>query len=441
MEARITARKMIKPAVPTPDHLRICKLTFFDQLAPVDHIPFMQFYKANNRGEQGEHQQEKLLKSLSETLIRFYPLAGRFIEDGWYIDCNDMGAEYIESQVNIELDEFLSTAPKNMHLLYHMVAVDHLKAISNLATTPILYLKVSTFSCGGMAICTHLSHKVVDGFTAATFFREWSVTCKSNTINQEVTFPPDYGFDKLFSTRDIPDVIKPKDISSISSPSKHVTKTFVFGEEAISTLKSRLAISIDSTRPTRVEAVTSTVLKAIISATDLRKDVMFYCPVNIRGRTSLLRRASDENSLLCGNFCIPVPIKIKRDSSNKRSVETRDLVSLMRSRIGNVFELCSKTSNPDDLFLVVSRNLSEILDDIGKQEVDTVYFSSLCRFPFYEADFGWGKPEWVTTGGMALELAFFMDTDSGAGIAAMVCLQEERMLQFECDPDIVAFTS
>ncbi|XP_074325853.1 epi-neemfruitin B synthase L1AT-like [Apium graveolens] len=441
MEARIISRKMIKPAVPTPDHLRLCKLTFFDQLAPVDHIPFMQFYKANT-GEQGENLQEKLLKSLSQTLIRFYPLAGRFIEDGWYIDCNDMGAEYIESKVNVELDEFLSIAPKNMHLLDHLVARDNLKEISILATTPILCLKVSTFSCGGIAICTHLSHKLVDGFTAATFFRHWSNTCKSDhTISQEVVFPPHYGFDKLFSTRDIPDAINPKHGSSKSFQEKLVTKTFVFDEEAISTLKSRLANSIIITQPTRLEAVTSTVFKAIISATKSEKDVMFYCPVNLRGRSNLLKQAND-NSLLCGNYCIAVPIKNKRDSSNKENVEVQDLVSLMRSRIRNVLDLCSRTSNPDDLFLEAAKNLGEIIEEIGKEEeMDSVYYSSLCRFPFYEADFGWGKPEWVTTGGMALELAFFMDTKRGNGISAMVCLQEERMLQFECDHDIVAFTS
>ncbi|KAK1374783.1 putative HXXXD-type acyl-transferase family protein [Heracleum sosnowskyi] len=440
MESQIIGRKMIKPAVPTPDHLRICKLTFFDQFAPVDHIPFMQFYKANS-SEQGENVQAKLLKSLSETLVRFYPLAGRYIEDGWYIDCNDMGAEYIESKINVELDEFLSIAPKNMHLLdHHLVARDNLKAISNLATTPILCLKVSTFNCGGTAICTHLSHKVVDGFTAATFFREWSSTCKSDTmITRQVVFPPQLGFDKLFSTRDIPDAIKQK---PGPSQEKLVAKTFVFNEEAISKIKSRLAHSIDITQPTRVEAVTCTVLKAIVSATKSTKDVLFYCPVNVRGRSNLVKQV-DENSLLCGNYCIPVAIKIIRDTAgNKKILEVQDLVSLTRSRIPNVLDLCSKSTNPDDLFLETATNLGEIKEDIGKgEQVDTVFFSSLCRFPFYEADFGWGKPEWVTTGGMTLQLAFFMDTKSGTGISAMVCLQEERMLQFECDPDIVAFTS
>ncbi|KAL1830112.1 hypothetical protein ACET3Z_008524 [Daucus carota] len=435
METQIIATKLIKPAVPTPDHLRICKLTFLDQLAPMVHVPFMQFYKANH----DENVQEKLLNSLSQTLIRFYPLAGRFIEDGWYIDCNDMGAEYIEAKINIELHEFLTLAPQNIHLLDHLLARNDLEAVSYLATTPILCLKVTTFRCGGIAICTHLSHKLVDGFTAAAFFREWSGTCKSNTIRQQVAFPPDYGLDKVFATRNIPDDINPKHDLSESPKQKVVTKIFVFGEQAISTLKSRLANGTDITRPTRVEAVTSTVLKAITAATDSRKDyLMFYCAINMRGRTSLMKRASEDNSLLCGNFCIPVPIKINR---NDKNLEVQDVVTLMRTKIGEVAELCSRTLNPDDLYSKLALNLNEIIGSMGKENVDTVYFSSLCRFPFYEADFGWGKPEWVTTGGMTIELAFFMDPKSGGGIAATVCLEEEKMVRFECDPDILAFTS
>lgn len=105
---------------------------------------------------------------------------------------------------------------------------------------------------------------------------------------------------------------------------------------------------------------------------------MFYCPVNVRGRSDFLKQA-DYNSLLCGNYCIPVPIKIKRDSSNKKNLELQDLVSLMSSRIRNVLDLCSKTSNPDDLFLETAGNLTEIIEEMGKEETETVYFSS--RWP------------------------------------------------------------
>ena len=44
--------------------------------------------------------------SLSQTLTRFYPLAGR-IKANDSIDCNDDGAVFIEAQANVELSQIL----------------------------------------------------------------------------------------------------------------------------------------------------------------------------------------------------------------------------------------------------------------------------------------------------------------------------------------------
>jgi hypothetical protein len=47
---------------------------------------------------------ELLKKSLSESLVYFYPLAGRLItsSDGvLYIDCNDAGADFIEASAQM----------------------------------------------------------------------------------------------------------------------------------------------------------------------------------------------------------------------------------------------------------------------------------------------------------------------------------------------------
>ncbi|KAK2994835.1 hypothetical protein RJ640_018817 [Escallonia rubra] len=61
----------------TPSHLRTCKLSFFDQLAPQLHVPLVFFYPASD-GTKDESSSDHLEKSLSETLSRFYPLAERF---------------------------------------------------------------------------------------------------------------------------------------------------------------------------------------------------------------------------------------------------------------------------------------------------------------------------------------------------------------------------
>ena len=68
-------------------------------------------------------------------------------------------------------------------------------------------------------------------------------------------------------------------------------------------------------------------------------------------------------------------------------------------------------------------------------------FTSWCRFPIYEADFGWGKPDWASDAGSSLEMVTLMDDKHGDGIEAWVNLKENDMYVFEQDQDIVTFTT
>lgn len=451
MEAKIISRKIVKPSVPTPGEHRTCKLSFFDQLAPSDHIPIIFFYRNT------KDLDEKLVKSLSETLTKYYPFAGRFVEDGYYIDCNDKGVEYIEAEINnFELGEFLRVAPKNMHLLNDLALRDNFGE-THLVTTPIFGCKVSKFKCGGVAICMYLSHKVADGFTAATFYHAWSSTSRLGTKNhEELSSSPSFCLASLFPARDLSVAIKPEPVTSSGKTlGTLVTKRFVFDEKAISKLKAKVSYRANINGPTRVEVVTSVIWKTLIriAASQSKgvihlRDSALYLYLNLRGRTSTIVTPPpppDDDSSLCGNFYIQVPIKFKADNSSTTKMEEFDelheLVNLLRGGLGKAVENCRKISTPDGLVTEVANYVNGIRENMGNEDVDVRFFSTLCRFPFYEVDFGWGKPEWVTTIGMPLEVVFLMDTKCGTGIVATVTLNETGMLQFERHPDMIAFTS
>ncbi|KAF5194076.1 Hxxxd-type acyl-transferase family protein [Thalictrum thalictroides] len=71
--------------------------------------------------------------------------------------------------------------------------------------------------------------------------------------------------------------------------------------------------------------------------------------------------------------------------------------------------------------------------------------SSFHLIPFYDADFGGGKPVWIgSVGSVNLVLPnaiMLMDTRDGNGIEAWVGLTEEDMPRFECDPELITYTS
>jgi hypothetical protein len=54
------------------------------------------------------------------------------------------------------------------------------------------------------------------------------------------------------------------------------------------------------------------------------------------------------------------------------------------------------------------------------EEVFSLAFTSLCRFPVYEADFGWGKPVWVASARLLYKnLVGFFDRKSRYGLTWM----------------------
>uniref|UniRef100_A0A6N2MCX9 Uncharacterized protein n=1 Tax=Salix viminalis TaxID=40686 RepID=A0A6N2MCX9_SALVM len=68
-------------------------------------------------------------------------------------------------------------------------------------------------------------------------------------------------------------------------------------------------------------------------------------------------------------------------------------------------------------------------------------FSSWCKFPFYEADFGWGKPIRLSPALQLNRVAIFLDTADGEGIEAWISLSKEDMVMFEQHPGIFTYAS
>ncbi|WOG81731.1 hypothetical protein DCAR_0100882 [Daucus carota subsp. sativus] len=448
MAIQVMSERIVKPAVSTPDHLRICKLSFFDQLAPPAHVPLVSFY--HNDTVSRDQTRMYLSKSLSQALARFYPLAGRFVRDGFYVNCNDEGVLYVEAEADLELDEFLGIARKNVERVNDLVPWNSIGE-TTLVTTPIMGIKVTVFRCGGLSIAILLSHVIADGYTAATFVHEWAATTSDllGLVNHEDVFATkpnkyEFGVANYFPSRDLSAEIKPALVpSSKIKKGKIITKRFVFNENAILTLKAKVTKSKNMSRPTRVEVVTSTIWKSLVNMAaknSIHKQSTLYLHLNLRGRTrAMAPPLPSDNTSLCGNFYMEVPTKVNNNKTDAR--ELHDLVNLLRKSLRNALGECSKISSPGEMFTEIAKNFNEIEEEKGNEEVDVHLLSTLCRFPVYEVDFGWGKPEWVTTGGMPVELIFLFDTKCETGIEAIVNLNEADMIEFENDSDIKAYTT
>lgn len=425
------SRKSIKPSTPTPNHLRTHKLSFFDQLAPPVHIPLLFFYPSDGISTNNEKLQ-KLQKSISDTLTLFHPLSGRLLKEDLIIDCSDQGAEFFEAKVNLTLEVFLSLGPEKLELLDHFVPHDI--GFSLLPTTPMLAIQVTFFECGGVVICFHASHAITDGFSAITFIHSWATACRLG-IGEVVR--PSFDLPLLFPSRDISGEIVNHPPLNLTGGVKVVTKIFVFDAAKIAELKDKLiGGSVEDRKPSRVEVVVTALWKALILASRARNEEKLRnsavsLPVNLRGRTGL---PTPEN--LIGNFYVVIPTTFEPEQNTPEPNHIH-LLGLQRESMRKSLATLAKLSNDGEISSAGLNFHNQVVKSMLDENVDLLSVTSWCRFPFYETDFGWGKPCWVSGACFPLELVVLIDTNCGTGIEAWVGLKEPTMLEFEKDPDIL----
>ncbi|KAK6261889.1 hypothetical protein QUC31_007705 [Theobroma cacao] len=386
MKVHIISRETIKPSSPTPHHLRTHKLSLFDQLAPPLYIPILLFYSATS--ETNPSKKSDLLKdSLSKILTHFYPFAGR-VKEGCTIDCNDDGAAYVEAQVNY-------------------------------------------FACGGMAICVCLRHVVSDASAAAGFVKSWAAVASGVDMVLDAVI---YDCTSLFPPQDLSGLWKTIEKSQNALLAEVVTKRFIFYGSKIAALRNEIGNGLSLYRPTRVEALSSLIWNAIIAGDTEEGEIV---PMHVATTAvNLRKRMNPPLPQLCmGNISHVTMANLFMAKTKSRN----SLAEKIHESILKIDDKFVRQFFGSGAHLNVMKNMAA---ELGKSSKARLFnFSSWCRFPFYETDFGWGKPVWFATALRLNKLAIFLDTRDGKGIEAWIGLTKEEMTKLERDPGILAYAS
>ncbi|KAJ0094107.1 hypothetical protein Patl1_16844 [Pistacia atlantica] len=425
MKVEITAKEIIKPSSSTPHNLRNFKLSLLDQLAPPTYEPLLLFYSFN--GDAADSH--RLKKSLSDTLTHFFPLAGR-VKDNIEIDCSDYGAVYVEARVACLLSDFLKQPNADALKEFLPVEVDSTEAAGRDA---LLLVQSSFFSCGGVAIGVCLSHKLGDAATLSTFIKSWAAA----NIGSELQQRPLYIASSLFPTMSFSEGVLPPPALLNFTKGKCVVKRFVFDAPKIAALKS-IAASASVQQPTRVEVVTALIWKCAMNASrsnsGFSKLSLLSQSVNIRRRTEP-PLPDDSIGNLVGYF------PAQKDESD---IELQGLVRELRTGKQDFSKKYVKKLQSEVAYEEITESLKEELCMLISHDMEFYICTSLCNFSFYDIDFGWGKPTWVTniSGGPLKNVVKLIDTRGGDGaIEAWVILSEQDMALFEKDKELLAYAS
>ncbi|KAF5754871.1 putative vinorine synthase [Helianthus annuus] len=209
--------KFIKPLVPTPPTLRCYKIGFIDELVLSMSVGVVLFLSKNNN-----HHNPKFVtyleQSLEKTLTRFDPLAGRYVNETYSVDCNDDGVEFKHAKVNIKMHDIIVKEA-------NVMLVDKFIPPKTEVTNLLLAIQVTVFKCGGVALGVCAAHKIIDASTLCTFLSEWAaMNREENDI--ELT-GPGFNSSSLFPGRCFPPVLlQPISVHDMSNKYMFFTKYF-----------------------------------------------------------------------------------------------------------------------------------------------------------------------------------------------------------------------
>ncbi|XP_030544207.1 stemmadenine O-acetyltransferase-like [Rhodamnia argentea] len=433
-KVEVVSTVTIKPSPPTPSHLRNFKLCLLDQLAPPFYVPVILFYSSPddkvvpNTDSVAGH----LKTTLSQALSLFYPLGGR-VKGNAAIDCNDEGALYLEAKAHFELSEVLSNPDINQ--LQQFLPFSPYRVAPNIEKQVIVGIQANFFDCGGIGIGICISHKIADGVSVSAFLTAWSEIALNGIDVEASLITPFLKASELFQPKDINFQMP----SGVISSEKLSTKMFRFDSESLARLRARFG----SASPTCVEAVTALIWKSALETARKRPERNEnYAPssavthvVNIRSR--MRPQPLPENTL--GNLWQSIVAPLMEPN---KGYELQDFAGVLRKSIRAVdAEYLSALQGEMGLAkacesLMAARKLAAA----SAGEIELYRFSSWARFPFYELDFGWGRPAWVCTTSVPMKnVVILMGTGCGDGIEAWITLAEHDMIEFERDDELLQF--
>ncbi|CAL8150448.1 unnamed protein product [Prunus armeniaca] len=438
MKVEVICKETIKPSSPTPHHLRISNLSVFDQVTSEVYVQLLLFYPSSSDEVNNiDHchslfaERSILLKtSLSETLTYFYPLAGEFKYNS-SISCNDHGAAFVEARVNCPISQILGQPDLGMQ---KQLVPDHIECRTQSGKCYLLLVQANFFECGGVAIGVAISHKAGDAYTLSKFINSWAAIALGSTTTTDVVPPAQFGA--------AASLLPPLEFLNLPQPllefvhENCVTRRLVFDASKIAALKSKAA-STTVPNPTRVEVVSALIWKCVMEAS--RSNLgsarpSAWCQVVNMRKIMVLPLTVD----LLGNF---FGYFVARTEESEVDHDVQSLVAEMRKGFEEFKVIFANGISGEDV-LQLCKELGEL---IGKVDTDNNYCStSWCRFPFYKANFGWGKPSWMSIPAGAVEIKniiSLMDERDGNGIEVRLSLKEENMALVESNQELLAYAS
>ncbi|KAJ0237165.1 (Z)-3-hexen-1-ol acetyltransferase [Hirschfeldia incana] len=372
--------ELVTPAKPTPRELKPVS-DIDDQQGLRFQIPFIFFYRPNLTCTLDPVQ--VIRRALGQTLVYYYPFAGRLREGPnrkLWVDCTGEGALFIEADADVtfaeleEADALLPPFPCLEELIFDV------EGSSELLNPPLLLVQVTRLKCGGFIFALRVNHTMTDGAGLSLFLKSLSeVACGL----QAPSVPPVWerqllianAYDHVTHThREYDDDNVEPELMVVGDVL--VTKSFFFGPDEVDAIRRLLPPGL---RNSTFDALTSFLwrCRTVAMSPDPNTEMRMTCIVNT---SSKLRNPPMPSGYYGNVFTLPVAIATAKDLMEKPLEFPLRLIQE------------AKSSVTEDYI----RSVTALMATRGRPKFVTAenyIVSDLRRFDIGKVDFGpWGKP-------------------------------------------------
>ncbi|KAI5424165.1 benzyl alcohol O-benzoyltransferase [Lathyrus oleraceus] len=423
--------ELVLPATPTPREIKLLS-DIDDQQGLRFNIPAIFIY-SHESSMAGKEPVEVLRNSLSQTLVYYYPLAGRIKEgDGrkLMVDCTGEGVMFIGAEADVTLDQLGDSLhppfPCFQELLYDVPGSELV------IDRPIRLIQVTRLNCGGFIVAMNWNHTSGDGIGLKQFMNAWAEIARGA---HQPSIQPVWHRELLMARappritcnhREYeqilpPNTIKEEDITTI------VHQSFFFKLSDIARI--RLMIPFHLSQCTAFDLITACFWYCRTKALRLEPEEEVRMMVIVNARSRLIAKHSSFVGYYGNCFAFPAAVT----TAGK----------LCGNSLGYALELIRKSKDE-----VTEEYMQSVADFMVIKErclfttVNSCIISDLTRAKFREVNFGWGEGVYggVAQGGAGPfpGVTFIVPHKNAKGEECLmlpICLSYEVMKRFEKELD------
>lgn len=421
--------ELVAPAKPTPRE--------FKELSDIDdqeglrfQIPVIQFYR-NDPSMRGRDPVKVIREAIAQTLVFYYPFAGRLREGAGrklVVDCTGEGIMFVEADADVSLEQFGDALqppfPCLEELLYDV------PGSGGVLNCPLLLIQVTRLRCGGFIWALRLNHTMCDASGLVQFMTAVGEFARGAGAP---SIPPVWRRE-LLNARDPPRVTcthheydEVADTKGTIIPLDDLAhRSFFFGPTEISALRRFLPPQLRGCSTYEILTACLWRLRTVSLQPEPTEEVRVLCIVNARTKFN-----PPLPSGYYGNaFAFPVALT----TAGK----------LCQNGLGYALELVRKAKN--DVTEDYMKSVADLMVLKGRPHFTVVrsyLVSDVTHAGFEEVELGWGKPAYGGPAkggvgaipGVASFYIPFKNSEGEDGIVVPICLPAVSMERFVKDLD------